>query len=160
MAATSRLIFSLARDNMLPFSRVLKEVQPRVGTPAATILVIALVSSAVVLGLKQLALITSISAAAGYLGYAGIIAASLITRRRRESPGEAFSLGVWGTPVRLAALIWTLGLVAALILPDTGDGRLPAKATGVAVAAGVALYAMLVRRRIRRGEAGPPGMRE
>jgi amino acid transporter len=156
MAATSRLIFSLARDNMLPFSRFLKEVQPRVGTPAVTILLIALVSSAVVLGLKQLALITSISAAAGYLGYAGIIAAGLIAGRRREASGEAFSLGIWRTPVRLAALIWTLGLVVALTLPDTGDGRLPAKATGVAIAAGIALCVVLIRGRIRRGETGPP----
>ena len=40
MAATSRLIYSLARDNMLPFSEVLRRIQPTRRTPSATIIVI------------------------------------------------------------------------------------------------------------------------
>lgn len=156
MAATSRLVFSLARDNMLPFSRLLREVHPTVRTPTATIVCIGIVSSIVVLGLERLALITSVSASAGYLGYAGIVAAGLLTRRHRNSVEGTFSLGAWRKPVRIAALVWTLGLVAALTLPDTGDGRLPLKATTVAIAAGAILYVLLIRGRLTRGEAGPP----
>jgi hypothetical protein len=60
--------------------------------------------------------------------------------------------------VRIVALVWTILLVLALTVPDTGDGRMPAKATTTAVIVGAVLYAMLVRRRILRGEAGPPAV--
>ena len=158
MAATSRLIFSLARDNMLPFSRQLKAIQPKRRTPSSTIILIGVISSAIVLGLEKLALITSISATAGYLGYAGIIGAGLITRHKHDAPPDAFSLRAWSTPVRVAALLWTILLVLALTIPDTGDGRMPAKATAIALATGAVLYVVLVRGRILRGEAGPPAV--
>jgi amino acid transporter len=158
MAATSRLIFSLARDNMLPFSHLLKTIQPKRRTPSATIILIGIISSVIVLGLERLALITSISATAGYLGYAGIIAAGLITRRKQNASPGVFSLGAWSTAVRIAALFWTLLLVLALTIPDTGDGHMPAKATTLAFAVGIILYALLIRGRLLRGEAGPPAV--
>lgn len=141
---------------MLPGSGLLASVNARTRIPTVAILAIGIVSSGVVLLLEKLVLITSISAAAGYLGYAGIVTAGLATGRRRNPPAGVFSLGAWRLPVRAAALIWTLGLVAALTIPDTGDGHLPAKATAVAVVAGGMLYVTFVRDRLIRGEAGPP----
>ncbi|REK18155.1 MAG: amino acid permease [Planctomycetota bacterium] len=157
MAATTRLVFSLARDNMLPFSGVLKSVHQRLGTPAGAIVLVWAVSNAVILGFGRLEIITSISAAAGFLGYAGIVWASF----RARGHAEGFSLGKLQTPLRLAALIWTLTVVAALTIPDSGAGsesiaHLPAKSTLAACAMGGVIYAAIVRRRIARGEAGPP----
>jgi amino acid transporter len=157
MAATTRLVFSLARDNMLPGSTRLRVVHPRWQTPAGAILLVWLVSTAVILGLRRLEIITSISAAAGFLGYAGIVWASF--RARPESGG--FSLGRLQNPVRLLALVWTAVVVLALTIPeaDSSPGvirHLSAKSTLVVCAVGLACYFGLIRGRIMRGEAGPP----
>lgn len=156
MAATSRLIYSLARDNMLPGSSLLRTINPVRRTPAMTIITIGIVSSLVVLWFEKLTVITSISATAGYLGYAGIILAGLITQRETTRANDAFRLGAFGPIVRIAALIWTVLLVLALTIPDTGDSRLPLKATACAITLGCFIYFAVVRGRILRGEAGPP----
>ena len=155
MAATSRLIFSLARDNMLPCSRLLSTIQPTRRTPSATIILIGVLASVVVLWFEKLALITSISAVAGYLGYAGIVLAAIVTTRESEMTPDAFAMHRWGRYVRVAALAWTILLVAALTVPDTGDGHMPAKTTAMAIAFGIALYIALIRKRILSGKAGP-----
>jgi amino acid transporter len=120
MAATSRLLFALARVRMLPGSRWLAFVEEGHRTPRIAILFVWAVSSAVVLGLPSLDIITQIS-----------------------------------------ALTWVPGVVAALTIPPTplpgiATRHLPALSTGIAFAVGVAFYLGLIRRRLRRGEAGPP----
>lgn len=109
MAATTRLVFSLARDNMLPLSGMLKAVHPRLKTPAGAILLVWFTSTAVILGFRRLEVITSISAGSGFLGFAGIMAASL----RARGDSEGFSLGKLQWPIRIVALLWTLIVVAA-----------------------------------------------
>jgi hypothetical protein len=54
-----------------------------------------------------------------------------------------------------------VGLSAALVLPETeipgwADRHIPAKATTVAILLGLLLYLFWLRRRLLRGEAGPP----
>lgn len=157
MAATTRLLFSMARDNMLPGSSLWKSVDRQRGTPVAAIIFVWLISSLVVLGLSKLELITSISAVAGYLGYAGILGAAVYGMRGKpELPG--FSLKRYRLPVGLIALIWSLLLCAALAIPESqpGAGHLPAVATLIGAAAGAVIYFASVRRSILRGTAGPP----
>lgn len=159
MAATSRLLFALARDRMLPGSRWLAFVAAGHRTPRNAILFIWAVSSAVVLGLPSLDIITQISAVAGYLGYAGIIIAALHAPVVAQT--EGFRLGRARVWIGGAALVWVLGVVAALTIPPTPlpgiqNQHLPALSTAIAIAAGVALYFGLIRRRLNRGVAGPP----
>jgi len=59
------------------------------------------------------------------------------------------------------ALIWVLGLVAALTIPPTPlagiqTQHLPVLSTALAIAVGVVLYFGLNRGRLKRGGAGPP----
>ena len=134
MAATTRLVFSLARDNMLPLSEPLKAVHHRWQTPAGAILLVWAISTAVILGFRRLEIITSISAASGFLGYAGIIWASF----RAKGAAAGFSLGRLQTPIRLGAFVWTLAVVAALTIPDADTtseaiAHLPAKSTLAAI---------------------------
>ncbi len=159
MAAASRLLFAMARDRMLPGSRWLAFVAEGHRTPRNAILFIWAVSSAVVLGLPTLDIITQISAVAGYLGYAGIVIAAL--RTPSDAAAEGFRLGRARPWIGAAALVWVLGLVAALTIPPTplagiATRHLPALSTAIAIAAGTALYFGLIRRRLLRNEAGPP----
>jgi amino acid transporter len=159
MAATSRLLFALARDRMLPGSRWLAFVAEGHRTPRNAILFVWAVSSAVVLALPSLEIVTQISAVAGYLGYAGIVVAAL--RAPAGGPAPGFRLGRARPWIGGAALVWVLGLAAALTVPPTplpgiASEHLPAISTGGAILAGVALYFGVIRRRLLRGEAGPP----
>jgi len=155
MAAASRLLFSLARDGMLPGSGWLGQIDEGHRTPRHALLLVWLLSTVVVLVFRQTDLISSISAVAGYLGYACIMVAALWQartagpRRGRERILPAL------------ALLWTLGLSAALVLPETEipgwtDRHIPAKATSIAILLGLLLYLFWLRRRLLRGEAGPP----
>jgi len=159
MGATSRLLFALGRDRMLPGARWLAFVAPGQRTPRNAILFIWAVSSAVVLGLPTLDIITQISAVAGYLGYAGITVAAF--RARAPVQGDAFRLGGARPWITGAALVWVLGVVGALTIPPTplagiATRHLPALSTGIAVLVGVALYFGVIRQRILSGKAGPP----
>lgn len=159
MAATSRLLFALGRDRMLPGSRWLAFVAEGHRTPRNSILFIWAVSSGVVLSLPSLDVITQISAVAGYLGYAGIVIAALCAPPAPQRDG--FQLGRARRWIGMAALLWVLGVVAALAIPPTPlpgiqTQHLPALSTTVGVVLGVVIYAVLVRPRLLRGEAGPP----
>ena len=146
MAAATRLVFALARDNMLPASSLLKGVDAVHGTPRAAIVLVGLLSTGVVLALAQsgvLTIITSIATLAGYLGYGGIVLAAILGLRlratghstgalqaandprppARESAPRGFELGRWRRPVCWAALAWTILLVIAVSLP-VHDGQL------------------------------------
>jgi amino acid transporter len=162
MAAASRLLFSLARDGMLPGSRLLAAVDPGRGTPAAAIAFVWAISSAVVIALPVLDVVTQISAVAGYIGYAGILLAAICAGS--PPPEGGFTLGGARPVVGWAALAWVVGVVLALTLPASefpgvATRHLPAVSTAVAAAVGLALYAGFTRRRILGGAAGPPAPR-
>jgi hypothetical protein len=153
------LLFALARDRMLPGSRWLAYVAEGQRTPRNAILFIWAISSVVVLALPSLDVITQISAVAGYLGYFGIIIAAL--RAPAGTQTEGFRLGPARVWIGVSAMVWVLGLVAALTIPPTPlagiqTEHLPALSTAIAIAVGVVLYFGLIRRRLNRGEAGPP----
>jgi amino acid transporter len=160
MATASRLIYSMARDNMLPFSQILSKVDPAYKTPRnATLFVWALGCIFVVI-IRQLEIINSISAVAGYLGYSGILISTLITKKKSNQT-SGFTLGKWGKPIQILGLIWTLFVVAALTIPEThvegmDEKHLPAKSTFVAFLIGVLIYSFIIRSRIKKGKAGPP----
>jgi len=159
MAAASRLLFAMGRDRMLPGARFLAAVDPGSRIPRNAILFIWLLSSAVVLGLPTLDVITQISAVAGYVGYAGIVAATLWAPAPRS--GAGFRLGRLRPLIAVLALAWTIGVAAALTiapLPIEGIAtrHLPALSSATGLAVGLAVYVCCIRRRILAGTAGPP----
>ena len=161
MATATRLIYSLARDNMLPFSSFLKKVHPVYQAPRKATIAVWALSCLCVITLRHLELITSISAVAGYLGYGGILLATIIAKTGTEQPISGFTLGRWRQPIRLTALIWTLIVVAALTIPETQvtglqETHLPAKSTLFAIVLGIVAYSVSIKRKIDRGAAGPP----
>ncbi len=164
MAATSRLLFALGRDRMLPASGWLAYVAPGSRTPRNAILLLWAASSVVIVVLPTLEVITQISAVAGYLGYAGILVAALRAPPATGGDRGTFSLGRFRGVLAAAALVWVLGVVAALTVPPTEipgirTRHLPALSTGVAITVGAAIYLGLIRGRLQRGEAGPPALK-
>ena len=159
MSATSRLLFSLARDSMLPGSGWLARVSSAQGAPRNAILLIFLLSSLVIVFLPRLDMITQISAVAGYMGYAGIVLAVLMTRV--PPPTAGFRLGAARPVLGTLAFFWVLGVVLALTVPASEiEGfetrHLPAWSTAGGCLLGLCVYLGLVRKRLLEGRAGPP----
>jgi amino acid transporter len=159
LAAATRVIFSMARDNMLPFSSHLRQVHREKKTPITAIVVVWLLCSLVVLALEQLYLITSISAVAAYSVYGLTIFAFIRNSRsgaEENAPPKSFG---WKYVIALTALVWTVFLIGALTIPAVDGGHVPAIATGLGLILGVILYFAVVRRRLIQGIAGPPFVR-
>lgn len=122
-AANSRLIFAMARDNLLPFSAVLRRVNPRTGTPVAALLT-SLVICLLLLVYGTLdgdafGVLIGATALVPYLVYLLTLGAYLTRRKALVESGDGgFRLGVWATPVAVLALLWLIAVVASLTLPE------------------------------------------
>jgi urea carboxylase system permease len=124
--ATIRMMFGMARDNNLPGSARLAKVHPRFRTPVVPAVVIGLLSIGILLiNIRQpqiFTVITSIAVVMIYLAYLLVTAPMLISRLRGRWPapndGERhFSLGRWGLPVNVLAVLWGAGMAINLGWP-------------------------------------------
>jgi amino acid transporter len=158
-ASNSRLLFAMARDRLLPGSRLLARVDPTTATPIPA-LVTSLVVCLVLLAYGTLdgaafTVLVGATALVPYLIYLLTLGGYLARRRRLASTGESgFSLGRAALPVAGLALVWLVVVVAALTLPDAF------RAADYVVLGGLALtglwYVAVLRRRLRDGTAGLP----
>ncbi|MFF4607236.1 APC family permease [Streptomyces sp. NPDC001339] len=121
--AAIRLAFAMARDNNLPASARLAKVSPRFQTPVLPAVIIGLVAVAVlVLNVNQpqiFSVITSIAIIMIYLAYVSVTLPMLVQRLRGRwtpVPGR-FSLGAFGLPVNVLAVLWGLGMSLNLAWP-------------------------------------------
>jgi urea carboxylase system permease len=129
----SRMMFSMARQRALPFHRILSDVSPRTGTPIVTSIVVgAGAALALVVNLGQSAVFTALSSlciAMLYLAYLGVTGPLLVDRIRRargraapetgtdETGKPLFSLGRWGIPVNVAAVLYQVVAAINLVWP-------------------------------------------
>ncbi len=111
-ASASRVMFSMARDNRLPFGKFLAKVNKRTGTPVITGVAVSLLAIAVLLvNLGQasvFAAIASVSVVIVYLAYLMVTVPALIHRLRGTSLSHGkpvMDLGRWGIPVNLVAVV-------------------------------------------------------
>ncbi|EDY51662.1 amino acid permease [Streptomyces clavuligerus] len=122
-AAGIRLMFAMARDDNLPAGRLLSRVSPRFGTPVLPAVVLGVVGVAVLvlnIGQPQIfSVLTSIAIIMVYLAYLLVTVPQLIQRLRgRWRPAEgAFSLGRWGLPVNVVAVVWGAAMSLNLAWP-------------------------------------------
>lgn len=144
-ATPARQLFALARDRMIPCGEVLTRVTKREQSPYVAVIVVSVVAILFTLVAKVESVITSVSSVAIYAGYALVIIAGLINRKRLPVLDEhGFSLGRWHKPVAVAALIWLAIGIAALTVPSVGHKS----AYGFLVVAALAVFWYFVR--IRR----------
>ncbi|WP_405690085.1 APC family permease [Streptomyces sp. NBC_01185] len=122
-AAGIRLMFAMARDNNLPAGSVLAKVSPRFQTPVVPAVVIGVVGVVIlVININQpqiFSVITSIAVIMIYLAYLMVTAPMLIRRLRGAwHPAEgSFSLGRFGLPVNILAVLWGAGMALNLAWP-------------------------------------------
>src|SRR5438105_307361 len=160
-AATARLIFSMARDNILPFSNTLKRVNPRTRTPIPALpsttglsLLFALYGYVDVRyfgGYSFIVLLTA-TATMPFLVYLGTVVAYVWKRDRLMVLPGAFDLGAWARPVMIAALVWVVVVLAMLVIPQAYWGADVVCIIVEAVALG--WWLLVLRGRLQRGEAG------
>ncbi|MCP9271324.1 APC family permease [Mycolicibacterium arenosum] len=160
MAAASRLMFSLSRDNMLPASSALKKVSPQTKSPSAALLVVAAFSLILILvgsyGSSQaMALIVGMAALGYYAVYGLTVIAVLIASRNGSLPTKtSFDLGGYAGPVRWAALLWTIVVVLCLTVPELNHQT--ALTAGVFFVLAGIWYGAVLRKRINDDTAGVP----
>jgi amino acid transporter len=122
--AAIRLAFAMSRDNNLPASSVLGRVSPRFKTPVVPAVVIGVLALAIlVVNIRQpqiFTVVTSIGIIMIYLAYLLVTGPMLVARLRGtwQPAGDGkFSLGRWGLPVNIIAVLWGGAMTLNLIWP-------------------------------------------
>jgi len=160
MAAASRLLFSLSRDKMLPGSRYLSSISPTTHSPSGALIVITILSVTLVtvgtfIASQTMALIVGMASVGYYAVYGLTIAAVIYASLNGRLPVQtSFSLGTWAGPIRVIALVWSILVVAELVIPTAN--RETAMMAGLFFIFAAVWYVTALRSRINRGEAGIP----
>jgi urea carboxylase system permease len=121
--ASTRMMFSMARDRALPFSAALSRVNPRTGTPILPAVVVGVLAvGLLVLNVGNAAIFLALSSVCImllYLAYLMVTAPLLVHRLRgRWSHADGlFSLGRWGLPINAVAVVWGTGMAVNLAWP-------------------------------------------
>jgi amino acid transporter len=151
VTSASRALYSLARDEGLPWSNLFRRVNPRHGTPGAAIWGILAATMAAMAWTGAIPVVTSLSTVALYLAYVIPVVFAYRARRRANAwTGLAeWSLGKWGPPVNCVAIAYTVLVSVILVMPP----NLLAGETLAGVLAVLGLvYVFEVRKRFRGPE--------
>ncbi|MFF3976536.1 APC family permease [Streptomyces sp. NPDC001828] len=120
-AALSRLIFSFARDGMLPASKPLSTLTSTTRIPRNAMLVACLLPMAVCLWVYaypgSLPRVTAFAVIGIYLCFQMVVLAALRQRIKGWKPAGNWSLGRAGLPINIAALLYGIAAMAVLALP-------------------------------------------
>ncbi len=124
-AAASRVLFAYGRDGMIFGSKALMRISASANVPCVALVVAGAVPGAIILLspflADAIATIISFATAGIYLAFQMVVIAALYARSRGWRPGGAFSLGAWGMPLNLVALVYGVGALADMIWPRSPD---------------------------------------
>jgi urea carboxylase system permease len=126
---TGRLVFSMARDNNLPFGRTLARVSVATRTPVVPVVASGLVAVAILLVFahykKLNEIVTGVSVLWANMAYLFVTVPLLYHRLKGWPPKEAaaigkvFALGRWGVAVNVLACAWGVFMVVNMGWPRT-----------------------------------------
>lgn len=125
-AAASRLIFSFARDGMIPGHRWLSQVSAGTKVPRNALIVACTVPALICVLIwfndGILVAVTSFAILAIYLAFQLVVLASLRQRIKGWKPAGPWTLGSWGMLVNVLALAYGIFAMVLMALPgDTGS---------------------------------------
>ena len=125
--AAIRLSFAMARDNALPFGERLARVNSQTQTPIVPAVLIGVIAELIlVLNIGQpkiFTVLTSIAVIMIYLAYLLVTVPMLRKRLAGQWPpadlasGGYFTMGRWGMPVNIVAVLWGAGMALNLAWP-------------------------------------------
>ncbi|GAA4527255.1 APC family permease [Amycolatopsis samaneae] len=124
--AAIRIAFAMARDNALPGGSKLAKVNKKTGTPVLPAIVIGLIAIVLLLvninSSQIFSAVTSLAIILIYLAYLLVTVPLLIKRirgewPRKDAPKGRFSLGRWGLPVNVLAVLWGVAMLVNLAWP-------------------------------------------
>jgi urea carboxylase system permease len=125
--ATIRLCFGMARDDTLPASTWLKKVNPGLHTPVIACIVIGILSGIPFIQFAGVAIIAIAATGMIYLSYLIGNLALLRARLRGWPKTKApFSLGRWGLPLTVVALLYGGGMFLNMMWPRAATNPRPA----------------------------------
>src|SRR5215472_1852119 len=154
--AQARLVYSLSRDNMLPFSGQLRKVNRRSQTPIVALVVFGLIDIGVMwygyLQTSAFGTLVGATAIIPYIIYFLITVAYSVKRKTTDSIPGAFTLGRWAWPVIIFVLAYSALIIFVLSVPGPFHAADKVVGYGAGVAA-VWYFAALIWR-LRRGTAG------
>lgn len=157
-AANTRLIYAMARDNMVPASGLLRKVNPATKTPIPALVTSYLICVGVMIygynSGNAFGTLVGATALVPYLVYLLTVLAYGAKRRQLEALPGAFRLGRSAGPVFAACLVWLVAVVLALTLPEMFHKADYYVLGGLVLATLWWLFGL--RPRLARGEAGPP----
>ena len=162
-AAAARLVYSLARDNMLPGSRILSRVSVRHRSPIGAIGVVGALMLAFtvlppfLLSSSVIGYLLGASGAGYHVVYLLVIGVYIVRVYRKSLPEPlpgAILLGGWRMAVACFAFLYELFVLGVIALPR--QSRTAALTAVILFAAAAAWYLLFLRARVHRGVAGPP----
>ena len=109
--SASRIMWSFARDGVLPASRGLARLSNRHQYPVTAVLAAGSLSFVVLLAAlssKIYSTLVAFSTAGFYIAFAMPLCALLVTRLRGRWVAGPVTLGTWGTPIITVAALWTV----------------------------------------------------
>ena len=119
-----QMLFSFARDGMLPGSKTLAQLSSA-HVPSAALIVCGVVPGLIAVGgyflTNALAVVISFAVAGIYLAFQMVVLAALFARLRGWRPSGPFNLGAWGVPVTVAGLAYGVGALINLAWPRMPD---------------------------------------
>jgi urea carboxylase system permease len=126
LTATIRLCFGMARDDTLPGSRYLRKVNPDLHTPVWSCIVIGLLAGIPFIQFTGVAIIAIAATGMIYLSYL-IGNLALFRARLRGWPRvkAPFSLGRWGMPLNVLALLYGGGMLVNIAWPRAATNPRP-----------------------------------
>jgi len=126
LTATIRLCFGMARDDTLPGSRYLSKVNPELHTPVWSCIVIGLLAGIPFIQFTGVAIIAIAATGMIYLSYL-IGNLALFRARLRGWPRvkAPFSLGRWGVPLNVLALLYGGGMLVNIAWPRAATNPRP-----------------------------------
>ncbi len=150
LTSASRALYSLARDEGVPWAGLLRRVSPKHGTPGPAIWSIVAATLAAMAWTGAVPVVTSLSTAALYLAY--VIPVALGWRARRVAASwtgaAVWNLGRWGGAVNLVAAGYSVFIAVVLVMP-------PNHLAGQTLAGVAALLALVYWAAVRKRFQGP-----
>jgi urea carboxylase system permease len=132
MTSTVRLCFGMSRDDALPASKTLSWVHPKLHTPVGSCIVIGILAYIPMIQYAGAAIIAIAATGMIYLAYfignIALLRARLGGWPKVKAP---FSLGKWGLPLNIAALVWGGAMLVNFAWPRAATNPRPNEVTGL-----------------------------